>query len=67
MKLAKGRSIALIMLALTLSLSGSAWAQTSTTGGISGVVKDPHGAVVPQARIIVNGPNLIRPQTTTTE
>ena len=67
MKQLKGRSRFLLTLSLMLTLAIGAWAQSATTGGISGVVKDPAGAVVPSARLTVTGENLIRPQTTTTE
>src|SRR5690242_9215545 len=40
-------------------------AQTTTTGTVEGVVTDPNGAVVPSAAITLSGPNLVRPQTTT--
>ena len=65
MKELRGRC--LFILSLMLAVAMGAWAQSATTGGISGVVKDPAGAVVPGAKITVTGPNLIREQTTTTE
>src|SRR5215468_5774628 len=65
MKELRGRC--LLILSLMLGVAIGAWAQSATTGGISGVVKDPAGAVVPSARVTVTGQNLIRPQTTTTE
>ncbi|MGH9535324.1 MAG: carboxypeptidase regulatory-like domain-containing protein [Terriglobales bacterium] len=39
-------------LALLLMLApGGAWGQSQTTGGISGVVRDPSGAVIPAAKV----------------
>jgi Carboxypeptidase regulatory-like domain len=40
-------------LALLFALAGSIWAQTPTTGEISGVVTDPSGAMVAAARVSV--------------
>lgn len=40
-------------------------AQTTTTGTVEGVVADTNGAVVPNTTVTLSGPNLIRPQTTT--
>ena len=45
----------------------SAQAQTQTTGNVEGTVTDPNGAVVPNVTITISGPNLIRPQTTTSD
>jgi len=42
-------------------------AQTSTTGTVEGTVADQTGAVVPNATVTLSGPNLIRPQTTTSD
>src|SRR5260370_2161846 len=49
-----------ISLALTLCafFSLSAMAQ-ETTGGLQGTVKDPAGAVVPQAQVVVTGSALV--------
>src|SRR4051812_38555885 len=67
MKLVKGSATRLwFTLCILMLVAAFAVAQTSTTGGISGVVKDPSGASVPNAKITVNSPNMIRPQTTTT-
>jgi outer membrane receptor protein involved in Fe transport len=43
----------------------AAFAQTTTTGEVTGVVGDPNGAVVPNVTVTLSGPNLIRPLTTT--
>src|SRR5271157_4269278 len=37
---------------------GGVWAQ-ETTGGLQGVVKDPSGAVVPNAKIVVTADSLV--------
>jgi outer membrane receptor protein involved in Fe transport len=42
-------------------------AQTTTTGTVEGTVTDPNGAVVPNAGLTLSGPNLVRPQTTTSD
>lgn len=42
-------------------------AQTSTTGTIEGVVTDAQGAVVPGVTVTVTSPNLIRPQSATSD
>src|SRR5713226_1632679 len=49
-----------ISLALTLCafFSLSAMAQ-ETTGGLQGTVKDPSGAVVPNAKVVVTGTSLV--------
>src|SRR6266481_7863789 len=52
----------LLLISLVLTLCGvfslSALAQ-ETTGGLQGTVKDPTGAVVPNARVIVTGSSLV--------
>ncbi|MEO8649286.1 MAG: TonB-dependent receptor, partial [Acidobacteriota bacterium] len=54
-----------ILAVFSLFFVTATMAQTSTTGTVEGVVTDPNGAVVPAASITLSGPNLIRPQTTT--
>ncbi|HXM33875.1 MAG TPA: TonB-dependent receptor, partial [Pyrinomonadaceae bacterium] len=48
-------------------LSTAAFAQTSTTGSIEGRVVDSNGAAVPGVGVGVKSPNLISPQSTTTD
>jgi len=52
---------------VTFLLTFSAAAQTQTTGTVEGTVTDPNGAVVPAVTVTLSGPNLIRPQTTTSD
>jgi outer membrane receptor protein involved in Fe transport len=67
MKLLNGNATRLTLVLLVLALcAASMFAQTSTTGGIAGVVKDSSGAAVPNAKITLNSPNLMRPQTALT-
>jgi hypothetical protein len=47
-----------VLLCALLVFLGSAFAQ-ETTGGLQGVVKDPSGAVVPNAKVVVTAPDLI--------
>jgi outer membrane receptor protein involved in Fe transport len=47
--------------------AGSAAAQSSTTGSIEGTVTDANGAAVPGVSVKVTSPNLISPQTATTD
>src|SRR5712692_2430664 len=57
------------MYVLALCLAGfasGAMAQSSTTGSIEGVVTDQNGAAVRGATVSVTSPNLISPQTATT-
>ena len=56
----------LTVLALALSFFVSASAQTSTTGSIEGTVTDVNGAAVPGVTVTVTGPNLLHPQSGTT-
>jgi len=48
-------------------LSTTAFAQSSTTGSIEGRVVDANGAAVPGVSVSVKSPNLISPQSTTTD
>jgi len=52
---------------VTLFLAFAAVAQTQTTGTVEGTVTDPQGAVVPGISVTISGPNMIRPQSTTTD
>jgi outer membrane receptor protein involved in Fe transport len=57
----------IVMLALSLSLfTLSAAAQTATTGSVEGNVTDVNGAAVPGVTVTVSGPNLLHPQSGTT-
>src|SRR5436190_14453287 len=57
----------MFVVALSLALvATSAFAQTSTTGSIEGVVTDPNGAAVKGATVTATSPNLIKAQTATT-
>jgi outer membrane receptor protein involved in Fe transport len=61
-------SIRFIVLSLfVLCVSLSAYAQSSTTGSIEGTVVDQNGAAVPGATVSVTSPNLISPQSATTD
>ena len=60
-----GRWIALVATA-TLLLVGGMLAQ-ETTGGLVGVVKDPTGAVVPNAKVVLTAPSLTGNKTFTTD
>jgi outer membrane receptor protein involved in Fe transport len=64
LKSSVGRIFLVALLVMTVALAANA--QTSTTGGISGVVKDPSGAVVPGAKVTASGPGA-RPQTVTAD
>ena len=58
----------MFVVALSLALvATSAFAQTSTTGSIEGVVTDPAGAAVKGATITATSPTLISAQTATTD
>ena len=48
----------LIALAVLVVLAIPAVAQ-ETTGGLQGIVKDPSGAVVPNAQVVVTGATLV--------
>jgi outer membrane receptor protein involved in Fe transport len=61
------KKFVMFVAALSLALfATSAFAQTSTTGSIAGLVTDPNGAAVTGATVTATSPNLIRPQTATT-
>jgi outer membrane receptor protein involved in Fe transport len=58
----------MFVMAMALALfATSAMAQTSTTGSIEGSVTDPNGAAVRGASVTATSPNLISPQTGTTD
>ena len=58
----------MFVMAMTLALfATSAMAQSSTTGSIEGLVTDPNGAAVRGATVMVTSPNLISPQSATTD
>jgi outer membrane receptor protein involved in Fe transport len=57
----------MLTLAISLFTAMSAAAQTSTTGSIEGTVVDVNGAAVPGVTVTASSPNLIRPQTATTD
>lgn len=59
--------MAAFLLAGLLFLPGGVSAQTSTTGSVEGTVTDSNGAVVPNATVVLSGPNLVRPQTVTSD
>jgi outer membrane receptor protein involved in Fe transport len=52
---------------VSLFMAVATMAQTQTTGTVEGVVTDQTGAVVPAVTVTLSGPNLIRPQTATTD
>lgn len=61
------KKIFMFVAALSLALfASSAMAQSTTTGSIEGTVTDPNGAAVKGATVAVTSPNLISPQTATT-
>src|SRR5919199_3124322 len=61
------RIVTLALLALCMALfTSGAMAQTATTGTIEGTVVDTNGAAVPGVTVTVTSPNLITPQTATT-
>src|SRR3954468_14544180 len=58
----------MFVVALSLALvATSAFAQTTTTGSIEGMVTDPNGASVKGATVTATSPNLISAQTATTK
>src|SRR6185369_13848056 len=66
MKLLNGNTARMLLVLLLAFAAIGMIAQTSTTGGIAGVVRDSSGAAVPNAKITVNSSNMMRPQSTTT-
>ena len=61
------RKLLMLVAALSLALvATSAFAQSTTTGAIEGMVTDPNGAAIKGATVTVTSPNLIKPQTATT-
>jgi outer membrane receptor protein involved in Fe transport len=61
------KKVFMFVLAMALAMfASSAMAQSSTTGSIEGTVTDPNGAAVKGATVTVTSPNLISPQTATT-
>ena len=62
------RFITLSVFTLCLALfSVSVMAQTLSTGSIGGIVLDQNGAAVPGATVKATSPNLISPQSATTD
>jgi outer membrane receptor protein involved in Fe transport len=61
------RKVFMYVLALCLAgFASGAMAQTITTGSMEGRVVDPNGAAVPGVTVTVTSPNLITPQSATT-
>jgi outer membrane receptor protein involved in Fe transport len=60
-------TMSLLALCLALFTIGAAFAQSQTTGSIQGTVLDPQGGAVPNATVTASGPQLIIPQTATTD
>jgi outer membrane receptor protein involved in Fe transport len=61
------KKVFMFVLTMTLAMfATSAMAQSSTTGSIEGTVTDQNGAAVKGATVTVTSPNLISPQTATT-
>lgn len=60
-----GRWIALVA-TFSLLLAGTLLAQ-ETTGGLTGTIKDPSGAVVPGAKVVVTAPSLVGSKQFTTD
>lgn len=60
------KKVFMFVLAMTLAMfATSAMAQSSTTGSIEGTVSDPNGAAVKGATVTATSPNLITPQSAT--
>ena len=61
------KKVCMFVVAMALALFAvSAMAQSTTTGSIEGTVTDPNGAAVKGATVTATSPNLITPQTATT-
>src|SRR2546423_1359028 len=61
------KKVFMFVAALSIALfATSAFAQTTTTGSIEGMVTDPNGAAVKGATVTATSPNLISKQTATT-
>src|SRR5437867_730473 len=61
------KTLMFIQTFITLAfLTGSALAQTASTGSIAGIVTDPSGASVPGITVTATSPNLIQAQSATT-
>jgi outer membrane receptor protein involved in Fe transport len=61
------KKVFMFVLAMTLAMFATGvMAQSSTTGSIEGTVTDPNGAAVKGATVSATSPNLITPQTATT-
>src|SRR5579871_571573 len=54
----KLKTLGRLIATFTLLLAGTLLAQ-ETTGGLIGAVKDPSGAVVPGAKVVVTAPSLV--------
>jgi outer membrane receptor protein involved in Fe transport len=62
------KAFSLLALLMSVALfAGSAFAQSSTTGSIDGVVTDSTGAAVPGVNVRVTSPNMISAQMATTD
>ena len=60
------KKVFMFVLAMTLAMfATSAMAQSSTTGSIEGTVSDPNGAAVKGATVTATSPNLMTPQSAT--
>jgi outer membrane receptor protein involved in Fe transport len=59
--------LASMVLLVVCCLPFQSVSQTQTTGTVEGTVTDPQGAVVPGVSVTLSGPNMIRPQTTTSD
>ena len=61
------QTIAVVFILCLGLLAGQTFAQSSTTGSIEGRVVDSNGAAVPGVGVSVKSPNLISPQSATTD